>query len=288
MNLTVKTKGGKRGIEGRAAQTVLIVSLLIALVLTLLPVILTIFLSFKDQNDMTSSSIWSLPQNGWHFENYASAFTGTMRYMFNTLAIVFISVFVTMLLSCYVAYLFVRKEFAGKNVLFFLIILPMLVPSVVLLSPTFLTIIKLNLNGSWWGLILPYIAGNQIATIFLLRTFIGQQPADLYEAAAIDGGGVFRMFFSICLPLSVPIMMVQGVSIFAAMYNDYLFPQLIFLKADSKPLSTLMPMLRQISDSAQGGEKYAVYLVSGIPLIITTIVSLKFFISGEFAAGLKL
>ena len=138
------------------------------------------------------------------------------------------------------------------------------------------------------GLILPYIAGNQIATIFLLRTFIGQQPKDLYEAASIDGGGIFRLFFSVCLPLSVPIMMVQGVSIFAAMYNDYLFPQLIFLQAESKPRSTLMPLLSQIANSAEGGERYAVYLVSGIPLIITTLISLKFFISGEFAAGLKL
>ena len=199
MTVQYKSKGGsRRGIEGRAAQTVLIICLLITLFLTLLPVIITIFLSFKSQLDMTTGSIWSLPQDGWHFDNYANAFSGTIRYMLNTLAIVFISVFVTMLLSCYVAYLFVQKDFAAKNVLFFLIILPMLVPSVVLLSPTFLTIVELNLQGSWWGLILPYIAGNQIATIFLLRTFIGQQPKDLYEAASIDGATWWKKVWHAC------------------------------------------------------------------------------------------
>ena len=90
MTVQYKSKGGsRRGIEGRAAQTVLIICLLITLFLTLLPVIITIFLSFKSQLDMTTGSIWSLPQDGWHFDNYANAFSGTIRYMLNTLAIVF-------------------------------------------------------------------------------------------------------------------------------------------------------------------------------------------------------
>lgn len=281
-------KPRKRGIEGVAAQTVLIVFLLILLFLTLLPVLITLIMSFKDANDITSNSVWSFPQNGWHFSNYASAFTDTYSYMINTIIITFISVVVTMLLSCYIAFLFVRKHFAGKNVLFFLIIIPMLVPAVVTLSPTYITVLGLGLDGTWWALILPYIAGNQIASIFLLRTFIGQHPADLYEAGEIDGAGVFRQFFNICLPLAVPIMMVQGVSIFAAIYNDFLWPQLIFMDDSVQHLSTLMPRLKQLAQSAVGGATYAIYLVSGIPLVITTVISLKFFISGEFAAGLKL
>ena len=134
-------KPRKRGIEGVVAQTVLIVFLLILLFLTLLPVLITLIMSFKDANDITSNSVWSFPQNGWHFSNYASAFTDTYSYMINTIIITFISVVVTMLLSCYIAFLFVRKHFAGKNVLFFLIIIPMLVPAVVTLSPTYITVL---------------------------------------------------------------------------------------------------------------------------------------------------
>ena len=276
----------KRGIEGPAAQTVLIILLLILLFLTLLPVLITFVMSFKDASDITSNSVWALPQNGWHFSNYASALSDTYTYMINTIIITLISVVATMLLSCYIAFLFVRKHFAGKNVLFFLIIIPMLVPSVVTLSPTYITVLGLGLDGTWLALILPYIAGNQIASIFLLRTFIGQHPADLYEAGEIDGAGVFRQFFSICLPLAVPIMMVQGVSIFEI--TLILWPQLIFLDDSVQHLSTLMPRLKQLAQSAVGGATYAIYLVSGIPLVITTVISLKFFISGEFAAGLKL
>lgn len=177
----------------------------------------------------------------------------------------------------------------GKNVLFMLIIIPMLVPSVVSLTPQYLNIVNLNLIGSWWALFIPYVAGNQIASIFLYRTFMAQQPRDLYEAAAIDGAGVCRAYISICLPLSVPIMMVQSVAIFAAIYNDYLWPLMIFV--DNAKKSTLMPQLTELAASVRTtakGSAYALYLLSGIPLVFTTVISLKFFINGDFAAGLKL
>ena len=80
-------------------------------------------------------------------------------------------------------------------------------------------------------------------------------------------------------------MMVQAIGIFGGLYNDYLWPLLMF-NGGSK--STLMPVLQQVSDRMADGSKYAAYLISGIPLIITTVVSLKFFVNGEFASGLKI
>ena len=284
----MRTNAKKRGIESAAAQTVLVFFLLILLFLALFPVLVTFLLSVKPNVDFLTRNIWALPSR-WQMSNYSSAFLGILPSMANTLWIDLVSTLAVALLSTFVAYIFTRKRFPGRNVLFLLIILPMLVPGVVSLTPQYLNIVNLGLMGSPWALILPYVAGNQIASIFLYRTFMGQQPPDLYEAAQIDGAGDFRMFFSLCLPLSVPIMMVQSVAIFAAIYNDYLWPLMIFV--GNRGHSTLMPLLTelaaQVGQTAKGAS-YALYLLSGIPLVFTTVISLKFFVNGEFAAGLKL
>lgn len=245
-------------------------------------------LSVKPNADYLTKSLWALPSK-FQWSNYSSAFTSILPNMLQTIWIDLVSTVAVALLSSFVAYVFTRKRFPGRNVLFMLVILPMLVPSVVSLTPQYLNIVNLHLIGNPLSLILPYIAGNQIASIFLYRTFMSQQPAELYEAAQLDGAGNFRTYMSVCLPLSIPIMMVQSVSIFAAIYNDYLWPLMMFVGNSDR--STLMPRLTELAAQValtQKGASYALYLLSGIPLVFTTVISLKFFINGEFAAGLKL
>lgn len=292
----VRHKIRKRGINGAAAQSVLIFYLVLMLLFTLLPVIITVILSLKTEQDISTGSLWSLPTK-IQWENYASAIVEALPNMGITIFIALVSVVVMTLLSAFSAYIFVRKRFPGRNLLFYLVILPMLVPGVVSLTPQYLNIVQMNLLGSWFAVILPYIAGNQIATIFLFRTFMSQQPADIYEAAEIDGSGDIRTYFSLCLPMTFGIIMVQGVSIFSAIYNDYLWPLMIFM--NNPEHGTLMPALKDLavkaseailSDGTMAGRgaTYALYLVSGIPLVITTVIGLKFFVDGEFASGLKL
>ena len=292
----VRHKIRKRGINGAAAQSVLIFYLVLMLLFTLLPVIITVILSLKTEQDISTGSLWSLPTK-IQWENYSSAIVEALPNMGITIFIALVSVVVMTLLSAFSAYIFVRKRFPGRNLLFYLVILPMLVPGVVSLTPQYLNIVQMNLLGSWFAVILPYIAGNQIATIFLFRTFMSQQPADIYEAAEIDGSGDIRTYFSLCLPMTFGIIMVQGVSIFSAIYNDYVWPLMIFM--NNPEHGTLMPALKDLavkaseailSDGTMAGRgaTYALYLVSGIPLVITTVIGLKFFVDGEFASGLKL
>lgn len=294
--VVVRHKIRKRGINGAAAQSVLIFYLVLMLLFTLLPVIITVILSLKTEQDISTGSLWSLPTK-IQWENYSSAIVEALPNMGITIFIALVSVVVMTLLSAFSAYIFVRKRFPGRNLLFYLVILPMLVPGVVSLTPQYLNIVQMNLLGSWFAVILPYIAGNQIATIFLFRTFMSQQPADIYEAAEIDGSGDIRTYFSLCLPMTFGIIMVQGVAIFSAIYNDYLWPLMIFM--NNPEHGTLMPALKDLavkaseailSDGTMAGRgaTYALYLVSGIPLVITTVIGLKFFVDGEFASGLKL
>lgn len=285
--LNAKIKVKKTGVDGAVAQTILIIFLLITLVLSLMPIFITMIMSVKSPQDIQAYSIWTLPKSGWYFSNYASAFSVLSEPLVNTVIIDLISTVAVLFLSCYIAFLFERKNFGGKKILFYLFIAPMLVPGVVLLSPTYIVVANwLNLNESWFGLIIPYIAGNQIASVFLMRTFMGQQPQSLYEAGQLDGANTFDSFVYICLPLTFPIMMIQGIAIFAAMYNDYMWPNLLFINNLKK--GVLMPYLRSVVANSTQGVQYAMYLVAGIPLIISTAISVKFFIGGDFASGMKL
>lgn len=286
----------RRGVRGPVAQAVIGFYLGLMVFFTLTPVLITLLLSLKTEADISTGSLWSLP-SVIQWANYSSAFTQVLRNMLITLFIDVVSVFLMTAISTFSAYIFVRKKFPGKTVLFYLIILPMLVPGVVSLTPQYLTIVKLGLLGSWGSLILPYVAGNQIASIFLFRTFMAQQPSDIYEAAEIDGAGDFRMYFHVCLPLTFGIIMVQVIAIFSAIYNDYLWPLMMFM--NNPEHGTLMPALKDLAARASNsvlssgvkagrGATYALYLVSGIPLIFSTTIGLKFFIDGEFASGMKL
>ena len=291
-----RRKMRRRGVNGPAAQAILTAYLVLMAFFTLLPVLITVILSLKTEQDIATGSLWSLPTS-IQWRNYSSAIVEVLPNMGITLFIDIVSVVTMTLLSAFAAYIFVRKRFPGRNLLFYLVILPMLVPGVVSLTPQYLNIVEMNLLGSWFAVILPYIAGNQIASIFLFRTFMSQQPADIYEAAEIDGAGDIHMYFSLCLPLTFGIIMVQGVSTFSAIYNDYLWPLMIFM--NNPEHGTLMPVLQELAIEASEailpnglmtgrGATYALYLVSGIPLILSTVIGLKFFIDGEFASGLKL
>ena len=288
MTETVKIKKvRKKGIDGPIAQTVLVIFVTLTLILSLMPILVTFIMSVKAPQDINAYPIWTLPKSGWLFSNYIESFNVLSKPLLNTIIIDLISTVAVIFLSCYIAFLFERKDFAGKSFLFFIFIAPMLVPGAVLLSPTYLVTENwLNLKENWLGLILPYIAGNQIASVFLMRTFMSQQPAALYEAGTLDGANTFDSFVHICLPLTFPVMMIQGISIFAAMYNDYMWPQLLFMNNIDK--GVLMPYLKDQVMNYTQGVQYAMYLVAGIPLIISTAISVKFFIGGDFASGMKL
>ena len=98
------------------------------------------------------------------------------------------------------------------------------------------------------------------------------------------------MYLNLALPLAVPILIIQALNTFSAQYNDYLWPTLVIQDDQIQPL---MPLLKQLANNIAGqtsqpGASYATFLISGIPLIFTSAIGLKYFINGEFAAGLKL
>ena len=168
--------------------------------------------------------------------------------------------------------------------MFFIAIL--LVPSIIG-YPILIPLVRdtFKLGDTYLGYLIPMIGGGQVVGMFLFRTFFSQQPKSLYESASLDGANDVTMFLKITLPLAMPIILYHFVGSFAGIYNEYLWASLIL--DGNQTLTNIMYSVVN-NNSVKYGATYAMYLISSVPLIITAIISMKYFKSGEFAAGLKL
>jgi ABC-type glycerol-3-phosphate transport system permease component len=277
-----------KGVDGPVAQIVIGMITLVIIIFAILPILITINSSLKSNYEM-ALGIFRLPASPrWH--NWLIGLQGLGINLLNSIVVCLVSTIGIVLLSSVVAYVFTRHSFPGKEIIFSAIVALMIVPGVLTLTPSYLLIMNLNLKNTWWSLILPYISGGQIGAIFLFRTFLSQQPLELFEAARIDGASDFAMYTRIAIPLAIPILTIQAVSSFGALYNDFLWPTLVI---DNQTRQTLMPVLRTLTAQVRGvyneqGIMHSMFLISGLPLIVTTALGLKYFINGEFASGLKL
>lgn len=260
----------------------------ITVLLTLLPMLLTIMLSLKSAADFQQGML-AFPSS-LHFVNYSRSIEIININMLNSIFACISVTFFAVLIAAFSSYIFARYDFPFKNLLFAGILALMMVPGVLTLTSSYLNVQQLGLYNTRFAVILPGIASNLVGSVFLFRTFIGQQPGALFESAQLDGANDFVMFFRICVPMSVPVLMIQIVGIFAGTYNDYLWPLLVI---ENSKIQTLMPLLKDLAFDlstkySNEGITYALYLCSGIPLIVTTMFGLKYCISGDFASGLKL
>ena len=279
-------KHKKHGIESVAVQTVLYICLVTIIALVLMPVVITFFYSLKLPYEHMEN-IWHLPAKPqWNY--YAEAFGGIWGNMFNSLIVCIVTTVGVVFFSSATAYVFSRHRFFGKEVLFSLVLALMMIPAVLTMTPSYLTVLKIGLFNTRWALILPGIAGGQVGAIFLFRTFFSQQPASLFESATLDGANDLVMYAKITLPLAVPVLIIQGLATFGLMYNDFLWPTLV-VRNDS--IQTLMPRLKYLAEAVnktKPGVAYAMYLLAGVPLAVTSVIGLKYFINGDFASGMKL
>ena len=131
-----------------------------------------------------------------------------------------------------------------------LVVGTLLVPVVVLLVPLYLTVlnpplIHHSLVNSWWAIWLP--AGANPFNVVLMKRFFDNLPREVFEAARVDGAGPFRLFWSIVLPLSRPILGVVSVFAIIAAWKDYLWPLVVLTDANKQPLSVRLPILGVVS-----------------------------------------
>lgn len=267
----------------RVAPLYALLGVLVAL--TFAPFFFMLTLSLKD-NAQFYKSFWaiSLPL---HWENFGIAFTELLPYLVNSVIVSGASVLGVVLFSCFAAYAFARFHFVGRELLYYMVLALMMIPSILMLVPQFLLVKNLGLLGTRWAMILPYIAGGQVLAVFIMRAFFAGLPEELFEAARIDGAGELGAFWRIALPLTTPVLGTVAIMQVLATWNDYVWPFVV--TSQSPNLRTLVVGLVAFQQRhyTDWGPLMAGYTLAALPLVILFFFTVRYFVEGLTAGALK-
>ncbi|MBA4291523.1 hypothetical protein C0431_00985 [bacterium] len=230
-------------------------------------------------------------ERGLRWQNYSDALewmpleTGFgMAYLLNTLWLAGMSVLGTVLSCSIVAYGFARLRFPGRDQLFFVMLMTMMLPGAVTMLPQFLIFSNLG----WMDSLLPIWVPTFFAgafNVFLLRQFFGTIPMELEEAARIDGCGYWRTFWQIMLPLVKPALAVIAIWTFMGAWNNFMGP-LIYVNTPAKmPMSYAMGLFASDRGTDQA-LMMAFATMSTIPVLLLFFFAQKYFIEGVSLSGL--
>ena len=259
--------------------------LLVILAGTLFPLLWMLYSSLLPKS-VSLASLSDLFKPEITFKNYQEVFSQAPfgRFFLNSI-IVAVSVTLGNLLFCsLVGYAFARKIFPFKRSLFISVLLVLMIPAHILLIPLFILINKLNWYDTYWALIVPWLV-NPLG-IFLMRQYIQVLPADLEEAARIDGAGEFRILFQVVLPLCKPALAVVAIQVFLQNWNMFLFP-FIFTSSESMRTVPVALALYQGYQSIDWPHLFAASGLSTLPILALFIFFQRQIVSGLTAGALK-
>lgn len=205
------------------------------------------------------------------------------QWMWNTLVYSGVSVALVLFISASAAYVFAKKQFFGKNFLFWLIMAMLMVPYHMTLVPQFLLVSGWGGMDTQWGLIAPSLVN--IYALFLMRQFIHGLPDELFEAARIDGAGEFRIFWMIVLPLVRPVLATLGVFVFLWHWNDFLWP-LVITRSPEHFVVTVGLLTMQTKEGSLT-LTMAGAVITFLPILVVYAVLQRYFVKGVATSGLK-
>lgn len=270
---------------------ILVAVLLILSIFFLFPVIWMLANSFKGDAaitaDMNSIAAFIPPElNGNFLDNYVSIITDTnfLRYMGNTLLYAAILIVLSIIVNGLAGYALAKINFPFREQWLLIIIMLLIVPTETVITIHFLIIAKAGLLNTIVGYILPLIVNP--FNIFLFRQVFVSLPDDIYEAAQLDFCGPVKYFFTMVLPMSKTVVATVSVFTFLNVWNDYLWPSLVFTSSD---LLTAQIGLNSITanENTTMGQTLAVITLVTIPVIIIYSLFSKQIVEGVTSTGSK-
>ena len=220
------------------------------------------------------------------FEHYASLFTrlNLGRYLRNS-AIVAITVTVaSLLINAMAGYAFAKLRFRGRDRLFGLLTLGLIVPSQVAMLPLFLLLKSMGLINSYWGVVIPGLAS--IFGIFLVRQYLLALPDDLLDAARVDGASELRVFWSVVLPVARPILATLSIWTFLATWNDFMWPLIVL--SDDRRYTLPVALANLVGEHVQDTElMMAGSVLTVLPVLVVFLVLQRYYIQGILSGSVK-
>jgi ABC-type glycerol-3-phosphate transport system permease component len=276
----------KSGQERMTAGRWLVWLLLVAGGLLMFFPIYWVFVTAISPGGLAQGSGFSLWPSRIDFGVFARAFQQQPIgvWMVNSVIISAVSVLISVFISLLAGYAFAKYRFRGRDVLFGLMLLTIMVPIQVIVVPEFVIISKLGLVNSYWSVILPSAA--QGICIFIARQFLVALPDELIEAARVDGASEAKIFLRIALPMSGPLIAVLTILTFVWRWNDFIWPLVALQTPDKFTMSVGLNSLNG-AYAHPWDQIMAVTLISMIPVIIVFLIFQKQFVQGIAESGLK-
>ena len=270
---------------------ILVAVLLVLSIFFLFPVLWMLANSFKPDAaitaDMNTIAAFIPPApDGNFFENYVSIITDTnfLRYMANTLLYAAILIVLSIVVNGLAGYALAKIKFPFRDQWLMIIIMLLIVPTETVITIHFLIIAKAGLLNTIVGYILPLIVNP--FNIYMFRQVFVSLPDDVYEAAQLDYCGPVKYFFTMVLPMSKTVVATVSVFTFLNVWNDYLWPSLVFTSSD---LLTAQIGLNSITsnENTTMGQTLAVITLVTIPVIIIYSLFSKQIVEGVTSTGSK-
>lgn len=252
---------------------------------TLFPLIWMFLLAVKPGTSVISTPPdFSLTQ--LTLDNFRVLFANDslFRWSGNSLLIALSSMLANVVFCSMAGYVFAKKSFPGKTVLFWMILMTMMISNSVIIVPLFMLVKEMGLLNSYAGVILPLLLSP--FGVFLSRQFISTLPDELLSAARIDGCSEWRMYSQIIVPLCLPVLAIIAIFSFISNWNEFLWPM---IATDSKAMRTLQVGLAsmQLESSKNYGTIMAGSAWTTLPIIVIFVSLQRFFIRGITVGGVK-
>ncbi|NLZ88317.1 MAG: carbohydrate ABC transporter permease [Clostridiales bacterium] len=266
--------------------TILYAILIIMSLCFIVPFFWLISSSFKEPSELFQVPVRWFPK-AIQFANYEKMFNTIpfWLYLGNTVNIVIWNIIGSLISCSLVAYGFSRLRWPGRDKVFILVLVTMILPFQVTMIPQFLMFQKLGWVGTPLPLTVTAFFGNPFY-IFLLKQFFSVLPDELTQAARIDGAGEFRIFWQICIPLARPAMATVAIFSFMRCWNDYIGPLLYLSDNRQYKLSIGVQLIRSTLDP-----KWEVLMAAGVvmvmPVLVIFFLTQKYFIQGISMSGIK-
>lgn len=209
--------------------------------------------------------------------------TGFAGWTFNSVVYALVSVVIILLTSSMAGYAFAKKRFPGREAMFWTFLATMMVPFQATLIPTFVLVNSLDGVDTFWGLIVPTLANSQ--AVFLMRQFIKGLPDELFDAAKVDGASEWRVYWTIVVPLTKPILATLGVFVFLWHWNDFLWPLVIGQSDATRTLTVGLTTLR--TEEMQLSLLMASAAVSVVPCLLVFFLLQRYLVNSIVMTGLK-
>lgn len=269
----------------KISKSILLIIMCFFALVAIFPILMMLMNSFKSGTELAANS-WGLPES-WSLTNYKNLLTYSSGQLVRSFGnSIFVSVaytVLTLLISSLAAYAFSKFQFKGKNVIFLLLLMTMMIPAEITIPAIYLMFSKVHMLNTYSIQIFPKIAN--VFCLFMFKQYMDSLPDSLLEAAKLDGAGEMQVYRKVLLPLVSPAMGAMAILVFLEKWNDYLWPSMLLTKTEIMPIMQILPTLNT------GNTQWSVpweLIMAGCTVVTLPLIILFFMFQDEFMSSVTI